>query len=151
MRPDGRARREGTGGGVAAGPQHAAPSIAARLADLVQNMHAVVRKWKADPSKLDEAVRKIEEGFVPQARQVEGFSAYYTVRAENDEVFTISICQDREGIDETTRLSRAFVEREMKGIVRGPPEVLAGEVLIEAHAMGAQSASRGKPESTRRA
>lgn len=104
-------------------------------------MYAVVRKWKADPSRLEESVRKIQEIFVPEVSSVEGFVAYYTVRGEGDEVFTISICQDQEGIEETTRRSRTFVEREMQGIIRGPPEILRGEVLVEAGA-DAQAGTR---------
>jgi hypothetical protein len=97
-------------------------------------MYAVVRKWKADPARIDESVRKIQELFVPDVKSVEGFVAYYTVKGEGDEVFTITVCQDREGIEESTRRSKAFVDRELKGIIRGPPEVLRGEVRAEAAA-----------------
>lgn len=95
------------------------------------HMHVVVRQWKADPTKDEESARKIEEGFVPDVSNIEGFVAYYLVRGEGDKAFTITICEDREAIEESTRRARAFAEREMKGIIQGPPEVLAGEVLVE--------------------
>lgn len=110
-------------------------------------MYAAVRKWKADPARIEESVRKIQTSFVPDVKTVEGFIAYYNVRGEGDDVFTITICHDREGVEESTRRARAFVEREMKGVIRGPPEVFAGEVLVQAE--GATASASPRREETR--
>lgn len=104
-------------------------------------MYAVVRKAAADPARIGEGMRKIQETFAPQLRNVEGFVAYYAVEGEKGEIFTITLCQDREGVEETTRRARAFVERELKGFLRTSLDVMTGEVRVESTA-SASPASR---------
>jgi hypothetical protein len=95
-------------------------------------MHVVIRRWKVDPSRMDEAVQKIEEEFVPDVSSVEGFVAYYTVKGEGDDALTITICQDREGVEETTRRARAFAERSLGDIVQANSiQAFGGEILVE--------------------
>lgn len=91
-------------------------------------MYASIRRYRTDSGSADEIIRQANEGFVPIIRQAPGFRAYYIVDAGGGVVTTISIFEDQEGAEESTRMAAAFVNENLAPLLPNPPEVTAGEV-----------------------
>lgn len=91
-------------------------------------MHAVVRRYEGvtDPA---EAGRRVNEGFVPLLRQVQGFVAYYWVDAGGGVMVSTSVFQDRVGAEESTDRAGDFVRDRLAALLPNPPQVTAGEVV----------------------
>jgi Antibiotic biosynthesis monooxygenase len=59
-------------------------------------MYAAIRQMKMQPGLLDEAVRRIENGFVPLVSSIPGFVEYEGVQVGEDEGLTISVFETQE-------------------------------------------------------
>jgi hypothetical protein len=59
---------------------------------------------------------------------VPGFRSYYYVQGDGDSA-SITVCDDRAGVDESTRVAAEWVRANAPDAVSGPPLVLAGEVV----------------------
>ena len=89
-------------------------------------MQTVIRRYRGEgaPGFIDELGRR--RGEVEQLIQsVPGFSAYYLVRTA-DGGFSITVCQNRSGIEESTRRAAEWVRANM-GDKAMAPEVIEGE------------------------
>jgi len=58
---------------------------------------------KVKPGLIDEAVRRIENGFVPIISSVPGFVEYVGMQVGEDEGLTISFFETQEQAEESTR------------------------------------------------
>ena len=52
--------------------------------------HGVMRRYKTDPSRVDEIIPRGEEGFVPLISGVSGFGRYSLVDAGNGDVISLT-------------------------------------------------------------
>jgi len=91
-------------------------------------MYAVIRRYsgvakliKELDSKQADMKKVISEG--------PGFIAYYAIR-DGEALATITVCKDREGADESSRRSAAWVRENMTGVRVNAPEAYGGEVFI---------------------
>jgi hypothetical protein len=91
-------------------------------------MYAVVRRYEGvtDPA---EAGRRVNEGFLPLLRQVQGFVAYYWVDAGGGVMVSTSVFQDPSGAEESTDRAADFVRDRLASLLPSPPQVTAGEVV----------------------
>lgn len=91
-------------------------------------MYAVVRRYEGvtDPA---EAGRRVNEGFLPLLRQVQGFVAYYWVDAGGGVMVSTSVFQDPSGAEESTDRAGEFVRDRLASLLPNPPQVTAGEVV----------------------
>jgi hypothetical protein len=91
-------------------------------------LYAVIRRYEGvtDPA---EAGRRVQEGFVPLLRRVEGFVAYYWVDAGGGVMVSTSVFRDRAGAEESTRRAEEFVRDRLASLLPDPPQVTAGEVV----------------------
>ncbi|MCX5315711.1 hypothetical protein [Streptomyces sp. NBC_00154] len=91
-------------------------------------MYAVVRRYEGvtDPA---EAGRRVNEGFLPLLRQVQGFVAYYWVDAGGGVMVSTSVFQDPAGAEESTDRAADFVRDRLASLLPSPPQVTAGEVV----------------------
>ena len=58
-----------------------------------------------------------------------GFRAYYYVQVD-DGAASITVCDDRTGVYESTRLAAEWVRTNAAGAIAGPPVVMAGEMVV---------------------
>ena len=91
-------------------------------------MYMAVRKYQAAPGAAEEALRRVEEGFVPIISQAPGFVAYYAVNAGGDIVFSVSVFQDQAAADESNRMAANWAKQHLAPLLPNPPEISAGEV-----------------------
>ena len=72
-------------------------------------MHAVMRNYSGEGAKeLFDVIEKNETEVEKVIRPVKGFVSYGLVRAA-DGGFSITVCQDKAGCDESTRAAREWI------------------------------------------
>ena len=93
-------------------------------------MYTAVRKYKATPGAVSQLIQRVQEGFVPIISRVPGFIAYYALDTGNDTVASISVFDDQARADASTSKAADWVKQNLAELVRGAPEITAGEVRI---------------------
>ena len=96
-------------------------------------MYTSVRRYQLEPKNVPEVVAAIERDFVPLVTHAKGFVSYSVV-PQGDRLATVSVFRDKEGADESTRLAKEFVAKELSALMPQPPEIIAGEDAVERHA-----------------
>jgi hypothetical protein len=92
-------------------------------------MHAAIRQYQVDPGSVDEIRRGVNEGLLPKIKEVYGFQAYYAIDAGGGRLASISVFEDRAGVEESTRMAADWRRQNMASLIPNPPEVLEGEVF----------------------
>jgi heme-degrading monooxygenase HmoA len=92
-------------------------------------MYVVVRRYTGGGQLADAMVQRRQE-VEDLIRGVPGFRAYYAVRAADDSVATVTVCEDRAGTEESTRRAAEWVRGAMGGASMSPPQVTEGEAYI---------------------
>jgi hypothetical protein len=93
-------------------------------------MHAAIRRYRV--SDVDALVSKVEDEFVEQVKQVEGFVGYYVVDGGDGGVASVTVGETAEAVEESTRRAGEWVRESAADLVEGAPEVTAGEVRVRA-------------------
>ncbi len=93
-------------------------------------MKAVTRNYSGNGAKelidLIEANAAEVEGIL---RGVDGFIGYTCARTENGG-FTLTVCRDQAGIDESVRLAKKWVAENAAATGVGAPAIAVGDVVI---------------------
>ncbi len=92
-------------------------------------MYASIRQYRSDD--VQEVARRAQEGFVPIVRDVPGFSAYYIVDSGDGAFATITIAEDRAGVEDSVNKAREWVSENAADLVEGSPTVSNGEVVAQ--------------------
>ncbi len=93
-------------------------------------MHVAIRQYHINPRNVDEVTRRVESGFVPLLRQAPGFVEYYWLNAGNGRVVSVGIFEDQASAEASTQMAADYVRQFLYELVRNPPEVIDGEVLL---------------------
>jgi hypothetical protein len=92
-------------------------------------MQVVIRnytdKWSAE---LFNVLEKRKADVEPLMRSVPGFVSY-TLARNGTGGFSITVCQDQAGIDESTRQAKAWIAKNAGHVAAGAPQVSIGEVI----------------------
>jgi hypothetical protein len=92
-------------------------------------MYAVVRTYTGLPGfarRLAQHRQEIER----EIQKSPGFVAYYLVDTPDGSA-SVTVCQTREGVEESVRIAAAWVKENMPEAVTKAPQLAQGEVLIE--------------------
>jgi hypothetical protein len=92
-------------------------------------MYVVVRLWR-NAAALAEALTSRSQEVQQLISGVPGFVAYYAVR-NGAEVTTITVCTDRAGTQESTRLAAEWVKQHVAASPPGAPEITEGETFLQ--------------------
>ena len=93
-------------------------------------MYASIRRYRIDRSSIDQISALARDGFLPIISDLPGFVAYYIVDQGDGHAATISLFQDRAAAEESNRAAAGWVQANMAALVEGPPEILAGKVVV---------------------
>ena len=93
-------------------------------------MYVSIRQYNG--RNVAEFSRRVEEGFVPIVRQVPGFLAWYLVDGGGGTLFTITMCENRVGVDASVSAAADWVPDNVADLVEGSPAVINGEVRVQA-------------------
>ncbi len=93
-------------------------------------MYASIRRYDVDPGVMDEAMRRIEEGFLPILSSGPGFKAYCAVDAGNGVLASISVFESEAGAEESSRMAASWVKDNLASLLPSPPRVTSGTVKV---------------------
>ena len=91
-------------------------------------MYATIRRYEG-VTNLNEAARRVNEGFVPLISQIPGFVAYYWVDAGSGVMISTSVFQDQASAEESNRRAADYVRQNLVSLLPNPPQITAGEVV----------------------
>lgn len=92
-------------------------------------MFAAIRTYSVND--VDELSEIVKEGFLPIVETVPGFVAYYVVDAGDGVASSITICEDKTGVEESTSRASDWVEENALGLIESGPAVVTGVVTAE--------------------
>jgi hypothetical protein len=90
-------------------------------------MYVSIRQYRSND--VPEVARRAQDGFVPIVRDVPGFSAYYLVDDGDGALTTITVAEDKAGVDESVSKASEWVQENAADLVEGSPTVSNGEVV----------------------
>jgi hypothetical protein len=93
-------------------------------------MYVSIRQYNG--RNVAEFSRRVQDGFVPIVRRVPGFLAWYLVDGGGGALFTVTICEERAGVEASVSAAAAWVEDNVADLVEGAPAVINGEVRAQA-------------------
>jgi hypothetical protein len=93
-------------------------------------VHASVRQYRV--RDIDTLVSKIEDEFVEQVKEIEGFVGYYVIDGGDGAVASVTVGETADAVAESTRRAAAWVRDSVSELVDGEPEVTVGEVRVSA-------------------
>jgi hypothetical protein len=95
-------------------------------------MYAVVRTYSGKGAKeLFDILEKRKSEVESVIRPVKGFVSY-TLARSGDGGFSVTVCQDKAGADESVQVAREWVAKNASNTGAGAPKVSEGPVIIQA-------------------
>ena len=93
-------------------------------------MHAVMRSYSGKGAKeLLGVIEKNKADVEKLIRSIKGFVGYSLVRT-SDGGFTVSVYQDKAGVDESVRVARDWIQKNASHTGATPPIVTEGTVIL---------------------
>jgi hypothetical protein len=93
-------------------------------------MHAIIRTYSGkDAKELFDLLEKRKAEVEPLIRSVKGFVSYSLVRTV-DGGFSVSVCKDKAGTDESIRVARDWIKQNAPNAGASPPAISEGAVLL---------------------
>ncbi|HEU4679632.1 MAG TPA: hypothetical protein VFS35_08940 [Terrimicrobiaceae bacterium] len=91
-------------------------------------MYATVRRYEGvtDPR---EAIRRVNEGFIPLVSEIPGFVAYFFVDAGGGVMISTSVFQDRASAEESNKKAADYVRQNLAAVLPNLPQITAGQVV----------------------
>ncbi len=97
-------------------------------------MYTTVRHYEG-VTDMGAVVQSIKEGFLDSIRQVPGFVDYSVLDAGGGTLVTISVFEDRSGMEESDRRAAQWIqEHNLASYIPNPPQISEGEVVVHASA-----------------
>jgi quinol monooxygenase YgiN len=96
-------------------------------------MYTAIRHYKMTVKSLDaETLQRVQSEFVPILQATDGFVEYHIVQPADNELVSISVFETEEGAEASRVAASGWVNANLASLVTGPPNVLAGEVVVSA-------------------
>jgi hypothetical protein len=93
-------------------------------------MHSAVRTYRV--TDVDALVAKVEEEFVSQVKNIDGFVGYYVIDGGDGTVVSVTVGETAEAVEASTRAAGEWVRQSIADLMEGPAQVVAGEVRVRA-------------------
>jgi excisionase family DNA binding protein len=92
-------------------------------------MHASIRRYRVEPGSSAGVIQRVSQTFVPLLKEVDGFVAYYILKAEDGVITTISLFEDQNGADESDRLAAEWIKQNVAAILPALRGTFHGKVV----------------------
>jgi hypothetical protein len=100
----------------------------------VVRVYVQVASYRIGSGTTPELVERIEEGNIPVVREVPGFVAYYAFDAGEGVATSVSIFEDKAGVEEAEARLGSWIEQTMQEFEVTPLDVLEGDVIARSAA-----------------
>jgi hypothetical protein len=92
-------------------------------------MYTVIRSYTGAPTLADD-LKKRSNDIQKEIGSVTGFSAYYLIKIP-DGAASITVCEDRNGCEESTKRAANWLRTNMPNLKMSPPQITSGEAVIQ--------------------
>lgn len=93
-------------------------------------MYTVVRSYSGPNAKeLFDVLEKNKADVEATLKGVKGLITY-TLARTGDGGVTVTVCEDKSGIDESVRLAREWIQKNAADIAAAPPVITEGQVVV---------------------
>jgi hypothetical protein len=92
-------------------------------------MYLVVRRYTGASALVDAMIQR-EQEVRDLISAVPGFRAYYAAWTNGGGIATVTVCDSKEGTDESVRVAADWIRTNMSGASLSPPEITEGETYI---------------------
>jgi restriction endonuclease Mrr len=93
-------------------------------------MHSVIRTYSGKGAKeLFDLLEQRKTDVEQLLRPVKGFVSY-TLARSGDGGFSVTICQDKAGTDESVQKAKEWIAKNAQNIGAAAPQILEGSVLM---------------------
>lgn len=93
-------------------------------------MFATVRIYRMGAGSVDEAAHIVDEQLADRMAEQPGFVGYELFDAGEGRIVTVTMFQDREGVERSTEMAAEFVRSSLTDFQLERMDVLPGEVLV---------------------
>ncbi len=93
-------------------------------------MYAMVRTYSGGAKQLFDALEARKAEVEAAVRSVGGLVSYTMMRTPDGGV-TVTVCQDKAGVDASLQVSRDWMQKNLPGISVGAPAVSEGAVVVQ--------------------
>jgi hypothetical protein len=97
-------------------------------------VHAAVRRYRV--KDIDALVSKVEDEFVDQVKEIDGFVGYYVIDGGDGTAASVTVGETAQAVAESTKRAADWVRQSASDLVEGSPEVTVGEVRVRAEPDG---------------
>jgi hypothetical protein len=91
-------------------------------------MYTVIRTYTTSDPR--EVTRLVQREFVPIVKDLPGFIGYYLVDAGDGKIATITVCDEREDVEESTKRAAEWVRNRLSALITSGPEVIMGDTVV---------------------
>ena len=92
-------------------------------------MFMSIRRYRIGGGELDEVVRRVDEGWADQLRNEPGFLSYHVVATEENELVSMTACQDEETLEKVIQKSGEWVGTHLSGLQVSLVDSRVGKVV----------------------
>jgi hypothetical protein len=92
-------------------------------------VYAVIRTYEGITS-IDEVMRKIESGWLPQIKAMPGVVGYHVVDAGNGAAASVSIFEDQGAAEQSSQRASSWLVESIGPLAPNPPDIIAGDVRV---------------------
>ena len=93
-------------------------------------MFVAIRQYRINPRNVGEITQQVQTGFLPLLRSAPGLIEYNWIDAGNGRLVSVDFFKDRASAEASTELAANYVRQHLWELIRNPPDVVEGEVLI---------------------
>ena len=93
-------------------------------------MFISIRKYTVRRGSATELARRVQDGFVPLVRQIQGFRGYYLLDGGPDVLITISMFDSADEALASNEKAADWVRHNVLEFTKGMPDVMVGNVLV---------------------
>ena len=93
-------------------------------------MFASIRKYRVKRGSAAHLAQRVQDGFVPLMRQIEGFRGYYLLDGGPDVLITISMFDSADEALASNEKAANWVRNNVLEFTKGMPEVMVGNALV---------------------
>jgi hypothetical protein len=91
-------------------------------------MYTAIRIYTT--SDAAELAKRVQEEFLPMMRDLPGFVGYYIVDAGDGRIASITVCDDKAGVEESTRRASEWVQKRIASLITSGPVELTGDTTV---------------------
>jgi hypothetical protein len=94
-----------------------------------RRMFMSIRRYRVDPGQRDEVVTMVDEGWADHLRNEPGFLSYHVVATAENELVSMTACQDEETLEKVIQKSGEWVGTHLSGLTVKLEDSRLGKVV----------------------